>query len=499
MGKRIQWGKTAAGVLLVGAGVTAFSTLGMAGAGADSGPAYTLKATGVGAKIALGGTTLVGATSSVTGSNTAPPVAKGTGTLTPALVSSQQATATGPSTKQTLAQSCAQPAVPFPAPFSAFVALGLACSSAEAAENTTGMPTATASGEVASLSVNLSSSALPVPVTPGSTLASGLQSVLGQLPTLPTGGLPLGTVLQTVAKALGGNLTSLVSVSLGPTTSHLSVNATTASVTEKSSGAKITLLGGIGAGGGPLLTVTVGTSAASSSLDRATGQVTNTDTGALISVTFNPPTGGAQTFNIAPGQSQTLLAGTPLEIHLAAGSASATPGAGKGSAAATGVSIDALSGLGATGSSGGGVDVVLGTLTTSATGATPAAAPAAATPTTAPPAAVVAATTGATTTTTPAPAAASTAAAPVTGATTVHTGEFWSGALPLVLFGLAMLGGLGLVARHQLSRLIHHVTPFAHPAPQAGGGSAAAGPEHRDLLRIPSGPDSGPAAPSGDH
>lgn len=143
--------------------------------------------------------------------------------------------------------------------------------------------------------------------------------------------------------------------------------------------------------------------------------------------------------------------------------------------------------------------MVLGTLTTSATGATPAAAPAAATPTTAPPAAVVAATTGATTTTTPAPAAASTAAAPVTGATTVHTGEFWSGALPLVLFGLAMLGGLGLVARHQLSRLIHHVTPFAHPAPQAGGGSAAAGPEHRDLLRIPSGPDSGPAAPSGDH
>jgi hypothetical protein len=136
------------------------------------------------------------------------------------------------------------------------------------------------------------------------------------------------------------------------------------------------------------------------------------------------------------------------------GSGSATPGAGKGSASATGISVDALPSIGAgpTGTDGG-LKIVLGAATTTVTGAIPAAT-AAVTPTTAVP--------------TPAPTPPVTATVP--GATTVHTGEFWSGTLPLALFGLSLLVGLGLVARRRLGHLVHSLTSFVRPAlPSAGG------------------------------
>ena len=265
-----------------------------------------------------------------------------------------------------------------------------------------------------------------------------------------------------MAVAANTNLTSLLNATIGSSTSTVSATANTATATGTDTGGQLELLTGLGSGGGPLLTVTVGKAGTTVKLDRTTAQVTASDTPAVVSVTLNSPVSGSQTFPIAPGVSQTFLSGTPLQTTVAAGSGSATPGTGKGSASANGVTIDALQGVGASTATGtnGGVDIQIASSTSTVTGTAP----------------VV---TAAAPVTPPAPAPAPAA---VPGVTTVHTGEFWAGTLPIVLLGLALLSGLALVARERLSRLAHraiHLSRFAAssasdlpPGPASGTSSA---------------------------
>ncbi len=75
-------------------------------------------------------------------------------------------------------------------------------------------------------------------------------------------------------------------------------------------------------------------------------------------------------------------------------------------------------------------------------------------------------------------------AAPVTGATTVHTGEPWAGPLPIVLLGLAILSGLALVARRRLSSALRParrhapgaVSPMGGPPPGPASGTSSVPP-----------------------
>ncbi|MGH9092921.1 MAG: hypothetical protein ACRDZR_16315 [Acidimicrobiales bacterium] len=418
-------------------------------AGAAASTPYALKASAVGTKLTLAGTTFVGGTSSASAGSSAAAQAQGAGELSPAAVGSQEATASAPGTSQTLPQSCAQPSVPFPAPLGSLFSLGEGCSSASAAESSGALPTASASGQIASVSVNASPTALPVPVTPKSTVVSTLGGVLGTLPSLPTTGLPLGTVLLLLASASNTSLSSLVGSSLGSSTSSVSATSTTADARSQAAGSTIGLLNGLGAGGGALLTVTLGQAVATVSLDRTTGKVTASDTPAAVSVTLDSPVTGSQSFAVAPGASQTFLTGTPLATTVAAGSGTATSGTGTGSASADGVTIHALQGLGATTATGsnGGLDISLASATASITATVPVTT-AAATPAPPPPA--------------PAPA--------VTGATTVHTGEPWAGPLPLALLGLMMLAGLVLVSRRRLLWAAHRVSALARGASLPPGG-----------------------------
>lgn len=443
----------------VAASVTLAALAGSPVAGADTTAPYTLKASGVGVKVTLGGTTVVGATSSASAGSSAAAQSQGAGELTPAAVSSQQATAGAPGTSQTLPQSCAQPSVPFPAPLGSLVGLGGACSSASAAVNGSGLPTATAAGQISSVSVNASPTALPVPVTPKSTVVSTLAPVLGALPSLPTTGLPLGTVLLLLAKASNTSLTSLVSSNLGGSTSTVGATGTTADARSSTDGSSISFLNGLGAGGGALLTVTVGQAVATVSLDRTTGKVTAADTPAAVSVTLDSPVTGSQSFAVAPGASQTFLAGTPLATTVAAGSGTATSGTGKGTAAAAGVTVHALQGLGASTATGanGGLDIALAS-TSAAIGAT------------------VPVTSAAVTPAPPAPAPAPAPAPVVTGATTVHTGEPWAGPLPLALLGLMMLAGLVLVFRRRLVGVAHRLPVHARGAVSSPPGGQPPGP-----------------------
>lgn len=472
MGKRLLIGAVAGVLGAVAAGGMA-EPLPLSHAGASSATPYAVTAAGNGMKISIGGTSLVGGTSKVSAGSGSPVAAEGVGEVTPGLVSDAKATVSTAGGSQAANRACAQPADPFPAPLGSLLALGLACSAASASESSSGSPAASATGQVATLSLASPAGLAPTQVVPGSALATKLTTVLGTLPPLPAAGLPLSTVLADVAKGLGGSVTSLLEATAGASTSTVAVSGTTVSAVSENAGVRLSLLTGLGAESGPLLTVQVGQANVQSSVDLSSGTVDNADSPAAVTVALDPPVGGAQNVSIAPGASQTFLAGTPLATTVAVGAGSSTGSGGTGgTAAATGVTIDALQGVGAgTSGTGGGIDLHVGAASSSATGSAPVAVPVAASASSATP--------------TPAPPP------PVTGATTVHTGEPWAGPLPIALLLLTLLTGLGLVARRRLLPLAH-LAGRGRQAPLVS--PPAAGPGIRGLLCSPSGPGPGPAA-----
>ncbi len=495
-----RWERAIAGAAAVvlgvagGAGILA-SVVGATPAASAAIASYQVTGSGTGLKVTLGGTSLVGGTSSVSAGTGAPVVAKAAGELTPQVVAAVQATATSPGTSETLAQRCDQPSTAPPAPLGTVVHLGLSCAAASAARSTSDMPTATSAGKVGTLNLTPAasgttassalSSVLPTTVLPNSALAGQLTSILGTMPSLPASGLPLGTVLRQVAKSTSGTaVTSLASTTVGPTTSTLATTGDVVTASVKSTGATVDLLGGAGAGGGPLLKVHVGQADAIVHVDTATGTTTAQATGAAVTVTIAPPAGTAQTISIAPGGSKSFLTGTPLQTTVVVGASSTT--AAKGTATANGVEIDLATGAGATNAAGsnGGVQLVLGQATVAGSGPAPAVATAAGSTPTA--SSRLGSSNG----------AAQTPSGTLTGATTVHTGEPWSGMLPIALLSMSLLAGLGLVARRQLVAVVHlagrttgRVARAVRPVSRG-----SAGPGLRDLLRSPSGSGPGSAA-----
>jgi hypothetical protein len=432
---RCRWiAGAAAAVLGIGGAVGSFAPVFGASAAAAA-PSYKLGASGTGLQLTLGGHTLAGATSTVSAHSGAPVVATAAGELTPTHVASQRATASSPGASQKEAQVCtAHPSATFPAPFSSAVNLESACSSASASEGPAGQPSASATGSVGSLALSPPAGGstpatsltalLPTPVTPGSALASSLTGILGQLPQLPQSGLPLGTVVQKVAAAASGSsVTTLVSGSLGPSTSSITTSAGALSATSVDTGATISLLTGAGASGGPLLTVSIGRAVTAARIDQATGAVSESGTAASVTVTVAPPAGTRQTISITPGVSKSFFTGTPLQTSVSVSTPTTT--AKNGRATASGVIVDLAQGA------TGGVVLDLGASTAQATATAPVT--------------VAAGTTAAPTT----PA--------VTGATTVHTGEPWAGPLPIALLAMSLLTGVGLLARRHFLGIGHLV------------------------------------------
>ncbi len=475
-------GTAAAVVGIAGPGAALAGGAAAASAAGAAAPRYSVATAGTGLEIQLGGTTFAGAVSAASAGTGAPVTARGQGEASPSATATAQASAASPGVSSTRPRTCAQPTASFPAPFSTLVQLGVACGTASASMHSTGMPTASGAGSVGSLTVGAPPGTtfaadlgriLPTTVTQGSGLAQKLQTVLGSLPTLPTTGLPLGTVLQKVASATSGtSVTSLVSASVGPSTSTVATTGSTITAASSDTGSTVGVLNGLGAGGGALLTVTVGKALSSAHADLATATTGASATGGAVSVTFSPPTGTSKTVALAPGASQSFLTGTPLQTSVAVGASAAT--ARHGTASAEGVTIHLAQGVGT-----GGIVLVLGASTAKAAVTAP---PVVTTPTTPPPPAAAPVVT-------PAPAT-------LTGATTVHTGEPWSGTLPFVLLGFSLLAGVGLITRRRLLALAHLGGHRAVGTGPASGLASrrSAGPGLRDLLRSPSGSGSGPAA-----
>jgi hypothetical protein len=259
---------------------------------------------------------------------------------------------------------------------------------------------------------------------------SGSNPLSGLLGNLIQGLCQALVNVQRVASSAMSTLAPTVTVHLGPVTAKVNgTDAGTATASARGSTAEVAILPGVGcdaasltacashpsADAAPLIEIQVAPASAADSFDGS--RWTPSATAALATIDLNIP-GFRQQISLAPGQAQTLLAGTPLETVVDLGSTSVQgPGA-----QAEGASIDLLKGV------NGGILLNLGSASVTGGAGT------ATSPTTSPGGG--GSSPGGTSQVTTGPAGAQ-----VTSATSVHTGAWWAGSLPY-LAGAAGLGGL---------------------------------------------------------
>lgn len=447
---RQLWGKSRR---TAGVGAIALAGLGVLGmaagpAGAATATGYTAKATASGLEINLFGTALTGGKATVSVDSSTPKAsAEGTGELTPGLVADAKASASGDNSSNSTPQTCSPVAGATPSSSPVTVALQVACGSATAAVDGSGNPSASASGKITGLQVNASSLLNQVIQGGGNQLTAGVDQVLSQVNGSPLGSTPLGQLTKGVKQAVD-NLQTVVQKTKAPDTLDVGVGPASASITSSTGSATATadgetldvqILPGVGeigpnlTGGTPAPLVEIKVAPATSTSTFNGSAWTSTSHGSLATISLNIP-GFNQTIDVSPGQSQQILAGTPLESVIDLGSANTSGGTAK----ANGATLDLLKGV------QGGVLLNLGSTTTSGSVPTPGPAVAAATGTTPP-------------TTSPAPAVAA-----ATSPTAVHTGEWWAGSLPLVGILLAAGGGLLAWPRIRRSPLAARLSSRAH-------------------------------------
>jgi hypothetical protein len=202
-----------------------------------------------------------------------------------------------------------------------------------------------------------------------------VQQLFGQLNQIAPQLDPATSTVSQLLSALQNDQT--LGLSLGNSKSTVQSLAGTVSSTNVASGGEVDILGLAGA---PLAKIVIGSSKAQAVYNRSTGQATPSFDPSLVTVTINPlPASGlaAQTLSVAPGQSLTILQGTPLQSTITVANGTSTVNKdGSVTAIADGVSLDLLQGLGASSATAtdGGIDLALAE-STARVGGTPAAAP----------------------------------------------------------------------------------------------------------------------------
>jgi hypothetical protein len=230
----------------------------------------------------------------------------------------------------------------------------------------------------------------------------------------------------------------------------------------------------------PLIEIEVGPATCTAVRDPSTGNWTSTDYASLVDVHLNIP---GDNINLdIPGTSgtgQTIAAGTPLQSTIRVAEGTAAPVGDTASCNGDSLTLSLLEnsmfpGGSSTAGTGGAIFVTLGQ--TALTAANNNAAPAIVTAPLVTPAV------------TPAPAAA---APTVAGVTTVHTGEFWAGSLPIFLVSGMGLAGLMLIARRRVFSVARALTPFTRHSAYGSAGGPPPGPASGTSSVPP--PVSGPA------
>src|SRR5438270_10289971 len=273
--------------------------------------------------------------------------------LSKVALSSDNSTASDPTSGL---QKCALPSLPDP--LGTILKTDLACSLAKA-DITKGAPHAIGTAGVASVGVNAQSL---------------LNGVLGNT---PLGSLKLGDTVNQVTDQLqpvldaiknatkqtpvqldpSSTITDLLNslttqqtlaLTLGNSTSTLGTVADTLTSTSQALGGQIKILPIAALNNTPLATITVGSSKTTASFDRVKGAGTASFDPALVTVDLAPLLGlpaSLTHLSIAPGQTITILQGTPLESTITVADGTTTSNGKSASAVADGASIQLFKGL----------------------------------------------------------------------------------------------------------------------------------------------------------
>ncbi len=261
-----------------------------------------------------------------------------------------------------------------PPPLSTLVSLDTACGLSKSGIDTAGMPWTKNKGTVAELAVKLSITAL-LPVGDDvadetvdqvvDTVTDTLAPVLDALPQ------EVGNAVENVINTVENiSETKILAIELGTSQSDITPNGDEITVSSMAAGARIGILGipGVTDAGSVLsgsadplenglIIIEVGAARASATVNDALGTATSTASPALLSIKVRDITSLEPKYveiAIAPGQTITLLAGTPLESTITAADSTTSNSADGATAAADAVRLHLLKGV------NGGLKVGLG-------------------------------------------------------------------------------------------------------------------------------------------
>lgn len=274
--------------------------------------------------------------------------------------------------------SCSQA---LPAPLSDVLALEIACGSSVSGLKK-GLPFTTNEGKVAELRARLPLGAL-LPVNPTSeeqveqlvdTLTGTLQPILDQTPQEVQDAVD--TLVNDLLSLVGSlDETDLIKVQVGPSFSNVTPKGDTLTVESTSYGARIGVIGMPTVGtdgsvlgvGDPLtdglIIIEVGSATAKASVNKTTAASDSAASAAIVTVKVRDITKPEPTYielSVAPGETVTILEGTPAESTIIAADSSTEKGDGTAAAAADAVRLHLLKGV------NGGVAVGLARATAAA-------------------------------------------------------------------------------------------------------------------------------------
>jgi hypothetical protein len=257
-------------------------------------------------------------------------------------------------------------AATLPAPLNAIVDLKLACGSSKSGVSK-GAPTTTSTGKVAHLGVTLPVGAVLANV-PVNQLVDTLTDTLS--PVLDLAPKEVQDAVDSVVELVTGIAeTEALAIELGPSTSSVTSKNGVITVDSASAGALIGLVGipeatvdgtAISATSDPLknglVIIEVGTSRASASLDKLSATAAGAASAALVTVKVRDITKPKPTYvevSVAPGETVTVLEGTPAESTIVAADSTVSEDGNEAAAAADAVRLHLLKGV------NGGVSLAL--------------------------------------------------------------------------------------------------------------------------------------------
>lgn len=253
-----------------------------------------------------------------------------------------------------------------PEPLASLVDLKAACGSSKSGLSN-GLPFTTSTGKVGRLGVTLPVGTVldALPVKP---LVNDLTAALSPILDL-TPGVVHDAVNNVVDLVTGLAETEALAIDLGPSTSAISNKNGVITVDSASAGALIGILGipearvdgtAISATSDPLtnglVIIEVGTSRASASLATATASAAGAASAAIVTVKVRDITKPEPTYvevSVAPGETVTVLAGTPAESTIVAADSTVDENGNSAAAAADAVRLHLLKGV------NGGVSLAL--------------------------------------------------------------------------------------------------------------------------------------------